>query len=278
MNPETDGVMEWTEPRTALLLCGGGSRGAIEIGFYKALLEHGVSSDLIFGSSIGAINGAFLAAGWTPDELGALWSRFERKKLFSFNWQLLWHGWKVNSLYRADRLASVLESTLPVKRFEELRIPLVVTATNLQTGQPVYLDSGELIPALLASIALPPYLPPVKHGGLHLIDGGLVANVPIREAVARGSQRIFALLCHCSQELMRLPHGFLDIHGRAFRIAIEHQMRHDVEHYKESAEIIMLEPCLNFPPSILKVEQVCSLIQQGYQFAKGQLASLSWIR
>ena len=57
---------------TALLLCGGGSRGAVEIGFAKALLENGISVDTIFSSSIGAINGAFLAAGWTPEELGTL--------------------------------------------------------------------------------------------------------------------------------------------------------------------------------------------------------------
>lgn len=266
-------ITESSEPPTALLLCGGGSRGAVEIGFTKALLEGGVSIDAIFGSSIGAINGAFLAAGWTPEELGALWSRFERKKLFRFNRRLFWQGLNTQSLYQADQLIGVLESTLPVKRFEELRIPLVVTATNLQTGQPVYLDKGELLPALLASIALPPYLPPVEHQGMHLIDGGIVANVPIAEAVARGAQRIFALLCHCSQELVRLPRGFLDIEGRALRLAIEHQMRHDLEHYKDQIEIVVLEPCFNFPPSVLRIEQVHSLIEQGYEFAKRELTS-----
>ena len=262
-----------TNSHTALLLCGGGSRGAVEIGFTKALWERGIRIDTIFGSSIGAINGAYLAAGWTPEELGTLWSRFEGERPFTFNWRVLWQGLKVASLYRAERLISILKSTLPVKRFEELRIPFVVTATNLQTGQPVYLDSGDLLPALLASIALPPYLPPVEHQGRHLMDGGIVANVPIAEAIARGAGRIFALLCHCSRELARLPRGFLEVEGRALRLAIEHQMRHDLEHYKDHAEIIVLEPCFDFPPSILKIEQVHRLIEEGYQFARDQLAS-----
>ena len=224
---------------TALLLCGGGSRGAIEIGFAQALLERRVQIDVIFGSSIGAINGAFLAAGFTPQQLGDLWSRFEGRSLFSFNWRLLWQWRNASSLYRTDRLAAVLKSALPVRRFEELRTPLVITATDLQTGQPVYLDSGDLLSALLASVALPPYLPPVQRQVRHLMDGGIVANVPIAEAVARGARRIYVLLTHCAQELNRLPRGFLETQERACRIAVEHQMRHDLEHYKGQAEIVM---------------------------------------
>lgn len=257
---------------TALLLCGGGSRGAIEIGFTQALLERCVAIDRIFGSSIGAINGAFLAAGFTPDQLGTLWSRFEGKSLFSFNWRVLWQWRNAQSLYRADRLAAVLQAALPVRRFEQLRTPLVVTATDLQTGQPAYLDSGDLLPALLASIALPPYLPPVECQGRHLMDGGIVANVPIAEAVARGARRIYVLLTHCARELHRLPKGFLEAQERAGRIAVEHQMRHDLEHYKGQAEIVMLEPCLNFQPSVLRVERVRDLIQQGYEFAMRELS------
>lgn len=257
---------------TALLLCGGGSRGAIEIGFVQALQERRIPVDVIFGSSIGAINGAFLAAGWTPEKLGALWSRFEGRRLFSLNWRALWQWRNAQSLYRADRLAAVLRSTLPVRRFEQLQTPLVVTATDLQTGQPVYLDSGDLFSALLASIALPPYLPPVERQGRHLMDGGIVANVPIAEAVARGARRIYVLLTHCAQELNRLPRGFLEAQERACRIAVEHQMRHDLEHYKGQAEILLLEPCLNFQPSVLRIERVPELIHQGYEFAKAELS------
>lgn len=271
MTPPVDVVNEPSRPLNALLLCGGGSRGAIEIGFYKALVDLGIAIDLIFGASVGAMNGALIAAGLTPAQLAALWSRFERKPLFPFNWQLLRRGWQVASLFRAERLVEILRSALPVGRFEELQIPLVVAATDLVTGGPVYLDSGDLLPALLASTALPPYLPPVDHLGRQLIDGGIAANLPIGEAMARGARRVFALLCHCSEENVRPPRGFVEIQARAMRIAIERHMRCEIAHYQNRAELIVLEPCFDFPPSILRVEAVGSLVEQSYQFARGEL-------
>lgn len=261
-----------SKPLNALLLCGGGSRGAIEVGFFKALRELGISINLIFGTSIGAINGAFIASGFMPDELATLWNRLEGRKLFRFNRQVLWKWGKVESLYRPDWLIGFLESALPAKRFEELKVPLVITATNLQTARPVYFDSGELMPAILASTAMPPYLPPVEYQGQQLVDGGFVANVPIGEAIARGAKRIFALLCHCSQEIDRPTRGFLEIQARVLRIALEQKFRHDLEHYKDQAELIVLEPCFDFPPSILKIERIQSLIEQGYRFATADLA------
>ncbi len=241
----------------ALVLCGGGSRGAAEIGLYKALVELGISIDLVVGTSVGAaINGALIASGYSPDQLGAVWTRFERKTLFPFNWRMLWQAWKAPSLFLADRLVRLLGSALPVGRFEDLQIPLVVTATDLQTAQPVYLDSGDLLAAILASTALPPYLPPVEHEGRLLIDGGVVANLPVGEAVARGATHVFALLCHCAEELVRPPRGFVEIQARALRIAVERQVRHQIAEYRGSAELVVLEPCLDFPPSILKLDRV----------------------
>ncbi|PIQ81552.1 MAG: hypothetical protein COV76_08250 [Candidatus Omnitrophica bacterium CG11_big_fil_rev_8_21_14_0_20_64_10] len=259
--------------RSALLLGGGGSRGAVEVGFYKALFELGIPVDRIFGTSIGALNGAFIAAGFTPEQLEALWIRLEKKPLFRRDWRFLWKGAKAESLYQADGLVDFLESALPVKRFEELKIPLVVTATDLTTSDPVYLDSGELLPALLASTAMPPYLPPVAHQGRRLVDGGFVANVPIGEAITRGAQCILAMLCHCAGELTQIPRGLLEVQERVLRIALEQKFRHDLEHYKDRARMIVLEPCFDLPSDLLKIRQVSSLIQQGYQFSKAELLS-----
>lgn len=255
----------------ALVLCGGGSRGATEIGLYKALVELGISIDLVVGTSVGAINGALIASGYSPKQLGTLWSRFERKTLFPFNWRILWQAWKAPSLFLADRLVRLLRSALPVARFEDLQIPLVVTATDLQTAQPIYLDSGDLLAAVLASTALPPYLPPVEHEGRLLIDGGVVANLPIGEAVARGATHVFALLCHCAEELVRPPRGFVEIQARALRIAVERQVRHQIAEYRGSAELVILEPCLEFPPSILKLDRIDALVEESYRFARAEL-------
>lgn len=266
-----ESVRESIAQGNALLLCGGGSRGAIEIGLYKALLEENIPIDLIIGTSVGAINGALIAAGYTPAQMAVLWSGFERKTLFPFNWRILWQGWTAPALFRADRLARVLKSALPVRRFEELRIPLIVTATDLQSAEALYLDSGDLLPALLASTALPPYLPPVECRGHHLIDGGVVANMPIGEAIARGATRIFALSCHCLQELAAPPRTVLELQGRALRIAIERQMRCEIARWQDSIELILLEPCFDFPPSVLTIARVASLIEESHQFVKAEL-------
>ena len=260
------------KPSAALLLGGGGSRGVIEVGFYKALVEMGVPINLIFGTSVGALNGAFIAAGFTPEQLEAFWRQLEGKPLFRRNWRFLWKGSRAESLYQANGLIDFLESALPVKRFEQLKIPLVVTATDLNTSEPVYLDSGELLPALLASTAMPPYLPPVSHQGRQLVDGGFVANVPIGEAIGRGAHCILAMLCHCAGELTQIPKGFFEVQGRVLRIALEQKFRHDLEHYQDKAKMIVLEPCFEFPPAMLKIQGVSSLIERGYQFTKAEFS------
>lgn len=166
---------------------------------------------------------------------------------------------------------AVLNSALPVRRFDELSISLVITATDFHSGDAVYLDSGDLLLALLASTALPPFLPPVQHQGRLLVDGAIVANMPIGEAMTRGATRLFAVSCHCLQELTQPPRGVLDIQARALRIAIERQMRCEIRRYQDRAELVILEPCFDFPRSILKLADVALLIQQSYAFASAEL-------
>jgi len=252
----------------------------IEVGLYRALVELKIPIHAIFGTSIGAINGAFIAAGFTPDEMTRLWLKFQKERLFTFDRRLfLFRTSKMDGLYRTDRFQRFLGEALPVRRFEELTIPLTVTATNLQTGEPVYLNRGEILPAILASSAIPPYFPPVEYQGYRLADGALVDNVPIGVAVEQSATRIFALLCHCAQELQQPTQGVLDITARAFRIAMAQRFRHDLEHYKDRAELILLEPCFDFPPSLLKLELkgVQPLIEQAYQFTMAKLTRRGFV-
>lgn len=94
--------------KLALVLCGGGSRGAIEAGFYRALVELGIEIDLVIGSSVGAINGAFIAASTPPKVLWRLWEEIAFKDLFSFNWRLVWRPRRENSLYRNEKFRWLL--------------------------------------------------------------------------------------------------------------------------------------------------------------------------
>ncbi len=140
---------------TALVLCGGGSRGAVEVGLYRALVELEIPIDFVVGTSVGAINGAAIAAGVPPDALAGLWKDLRRRDLFRLNRELFWKLLWADSLYDHRPLRRFLERFLPAKRFEELRVPLIVTGTDFGTGQPVYWREGNLLDAILASVAMP---------------------------------------------------------------------------------------------------------------------------
>ena len=179
------------------MLCGGGSRGVIEVGFAQALWEHGMRFDGIVGSSVGALNGAFLASGGHPDQLADIWRRLRFRDVFGFNWRLLVRGARERSVFTLGSKLRRLVGELGARQFDELAMPFAVIATDLATGEPVVLDQGALEPALTASIAIPGLLPPVNLNGRCLVDGSLSADLPIGEAVRRGATEVWAMRCAC---------------------------------------------------------------------------------
>jgi len=112
------------------VLCSGGSRGALELGFYRALVELGVPIDFIVGSSVGALNGAFIAAGESPERMNALWRSIRFRDLFGLNWRVLVSPRREDSIYGSLRLRHFVDHYLPAKRFEDLRVPLSILATD----------------------------------------------------------------------------------------------------------------------------------------------------
>ena len=109
-----------------------GSRGAMEVGFYQALTECGVRADMVLGSSIGALNGAYIAGGIAAPRLIELWREFRLRQAVSLNWDWLRHA-----AARA-RCRYMLRRTLPATRFEQLAIPLTIVTTDLQSGSACY--------------------------------------------------------------------------------------------------------------------------------------------
>lgn len=151
-----------------MILCGGGARGAMEAGFYQAIIDLGISFDLVVGSSVGALNGACIAAGMPPRELADLWRRIRRSDVLAWNWPALWRG---GGLMTLDPLRRLLRKTLPVFRFEDLKIPLVVVATDLLVGVPVYWHGkGDLLEPVIASMSLPGIFPPVVIARRQLVE------------------------------------------------------------------------------------------------------------
>lgn len=184
--------------KTAWILPGGASMGAIQVGQSEALLAAGVAPDLVIGTSAGALNAAWLAAD--PTERGVatlarLWLDVRRRDIFPLRpgTTLLGLLGRRDHLVAADGLTRWLETHLPYRHLEEARLPLTVTATDFHTGEAVYLSSGPAIPALVASCAIPGIFPPVSHAGRLLIDGGLSVSTPIDRAVAGGAERVYVL-------------------------------------------------------------------------------------
>lgn len=167
-------------PRTAIVLAGGGSLGAIEVGMLKALTAHGVRADLVVGASVGAINGACFAG--SPDMAGVrllerLWRGLRQERVFRFSRlsSLLDLASRRDYLVSPEPLRNLLERCLPFRRLEDAAIPCHVVATDVLYGTEVVLSSGPAVEALMASASIPPVFPPVRIGERFLVDSDLRA-------------------------------------------------------------------------------------------------------
>lgn len=180
------------------MLSGGAAMGAIQVGVLRALFAAGFRPSLIVGTSIGALNGAFIA--FHPDEQGLLqleevWRRARSAKALDRNPLKLAYNLAFRRYYLFDNrfLAQQLAQHLPVDDFSATTIPLYITATNLTRATKHVFSSGRISTAVLASTAIPGLLPPVwAHGDLY-VDGGVMANLDLATAVELGAKRILAV-------------------------------------------------------------------------------------
>jgi NTE family protein len=158
--------------KLGLALSGGGARGFAHLGAIKALNEAGIYPDIIAGVSAGSIVGALYADGYTPDDIIKILS--ERTFLNYVKFNLLKDG-----LMKLTGLQATLELKLSAKTFDELKIPLIIVASDLNEGKPVYFKSGSLIDKVLASSSIPILFPPVLIENHSFVDGGLFENLPV---------------------------------------------------------------------------------------------------
>lgn len=261
---------------TALVLCGGAAHGAIEVGLYRALVELGIEFDFIVGTSIGAVNGALIAAGLSPADLEFRWRHISTADVLDFR-----RGWlrllrNAPALCDGWRTEQFIRRVLPFHVFEHLPRKLAVVATDLLTGEAVVLERGDLVEAVLASIALPGLLPARRYRGRWLVDGGLSANLPVWVAHEMGARRVIAFPCQCMSRPAEVPRGALDILFHCVSLMIATQMRLQLDAVAGHLEAIILEGCpgLNLDP--LDLDRAHELIEPAYRSARAQL--LQWVR
>jgi NTE family protein len=233
--------------RTAFVLGGGGNLGAVQVGMLAALTERGIRPDLVLGCSVGALNGAVIAADPSPGgvaRLQEIWLDKSTWQVFSSNklagpWLLLR---RARSMIGDERLRALAESALAVRTFEELTVPLHVVATSLRTGKARWFDQGPMLEPIIASAALPAIFPPVTIDDDLLIDGGVVDNVPISRAVELGATRIVVLHTGNFERPRPDPQRPLDVLLQAFSIARNERFARESEMLAAGGPEVLIVP------------------------------------
>jgi NTE family protein len=185
-------------PREAVVLSGGGSLGALQIGALRALLEAGITPDLFVGCSVGALNAAALAMDPTLDrlrEVEQIWRSLDRKDVFGGNRRMLaTHLVRRDAhLYEPDALRALVRRVVPIADLGDTAVACHVVTTDLQTGAACWWTSGDPLPILTASACLPAVFPPVPLGGSLHVDGGVTCPVPTGRALDLGAMRTWVL-------------------------------------------------------------------------------------
>ena len=266
---------------TAFVLSGGASHGAVQVGMLQALHAHGVQADVVVGTSAGALNAAWVAGD--PDlsrlrGLESVWSSLSAGKVFKMRALdgLLGALGRRSALAELDGLRSILLEQLPYELFEDASIPLHVMATDLLTGTPRRLSSGNAIDAILASAAIPGMFPAVEIDGRLLVDGGLTSHTPLSFAAEMSIDTIYVLSTGYACALSEPPSNPLAMAVHSLTIMFHAQLLADVKAYRGSAQLRVLPPLCPVNVSPIDFSQCADLIARSRLLATQYLDADSW--
>ena len=222
----------------AFVLGGGGMLGANEVGMLQALAAAGIQPDLVVGSSVGAINGAAIAAEPGPDtadRMADMWAELGKRDVFGSGVlgqlkQLMRTG---VALHDHEGLRSMLEAQAGGRRLEDLPIPFQCVAASIERAQAHWFTEGPLVEAVLASCAVPGLLPPVRIGAEHFVDGGLVHSIPVGRAVELGATEIYVLHVGRIERPLTAPRWPWEVGLVAFEIARRHRFAEEMARLPE---------------------------------------------
>jgi len=273
---------------TAFVLGGGGVLGAVEVGMLRALLEAGVRPDLVVGTSVGAVNGAAFAADPTLEgvaRLGGLWQELSGGEVFGGS--LLTRARTVlrtgTSLHSSDPLRALLEQHLPGRGFEDLAVPFQCVAAEIERARERWFDSGALVPALLASCAVPGLFPPVQIDGRHYLDGGLVHSIPVGRAVQLGARTVYVLQVGRIEQDLVAPTRPWQVGTIAFEVVRRHRFAADLAELPEDVTAHVLPtgdraPGLREDLRYRDTARVAARVQSAYAATAAYLAGLPDLR
>jgi len=232
--------------RTVFVLGGGGRWGAVEVGMLQALNEADVHPDLVLGTSIGAFNGSVIAD--QPGEAGVknlvdLWQTMSEAGVFRGGLidRIVNVATLQPAIHKTEELQLVLEHVHgPAKRIEELEIPFQCVAASIEKSGEHWFTEGPLLPAILASAAVPGLFPPVEIEGEHFYDGGLVNSVPLDRAIQLGAEVIYVLQVGRIEAPLRPPERLHESALIAFEIARRHMFARALKAMPDDIELHLL--------------------------------------
>lgn len=200
---------------------GGGARGFSHIGVIMAMEKFGIRPDIISGVSAGSIAAVLYAAGLSPLEMRQCFA--DANKFADFR------EWTVpkDGIFKLTKFAKLLESWLPVSNLEELSIPTVICATNLDRGTQVGWSKGEIVPRVIASCSIPIVFCPVRINGEHYVDGGVLHNLPAW-AIRDYCDTLYGSNCSPLNKNYQYKSSLLDIALRSYHLTTKSNLATDI--------------------------------------------------
>ena len=268
----------------AFVLGGGGHLGAHEVGMLRALLERGIQPDLVLGTSVGAINGAAVAADPSLAAVGRLaevWSAIEDSDVFDGS-LLARIGTLARTrthLHSNDALRGLLSGSLPVARFEDLAVPFQCVAASIERAAEHWFSEGSLVDAILASASVPGVLPPYEIDGEHFLDGGIVNSIPVGRAVGLGARTVYVMHVGRLDRPLEPPRWPWEVGLVAFEIARRHRFLGDLASLPEGIDVHVLPTGQADPPRYNDLAQLRYRDASGApgRIARAHAASLSYL-
>jgi NTE family protein len=262
----------------AFALGGGAAYGAVHVGMLRALGEVGLRPDLVVGTSVGSLNGALLADDPTSavHRLASTWPEIRASDVFPGGWLTRLRTLQESRAWLSPNsgIAALLERHLGARSFDQLALPFGAVAADFASAAPVTLTRGDLHRAVLASSAIPGVLPPVEVDGRSLVDGGVLANVPVRQAVEMGAASVVVLDCGLWGMAMDHPTTLVEVMLRVAAISVGRQLELDLPRIAENHPVVYLPGMFPMTTSPLDFSHHERLMTAGYTAAKPFLSVL----
>jgi NTE family protein len=251
----------------------------------RALAEAGIRPDLVVGTSIGAVNGAFVAADpdGAAERLTDLWRGESLRVVFSET--VLGRAVRLarsgTHLHAIEPLRKLLADKLPAASFTDLELPFHCVAASIEDATARWFASGPLVPAVMASCAVPGLLPPVEIDGRHYFDGGLVDSIPVGRAVALGARTVYVLHVGRIESPLSVPARPWEVGLVAFEIARRHRFHEEMSALPPGVEVHVLPTGGDrLPPGLSQFRyrgrnKVSSSIDRSYAASANYLAQVA---